>query len=622
MIPIRHGILLLIAAGCGFKGPHATPDDLAVGTASFDSAGDFAAPGHVGSAMTIEPSGSLTPDAYTYGGLAVHSLPNAKLWMHGALSWSALDPTTAVGAGLWRGEPVTVGPGLEYLRVTGKPMKITLWVEGEIWLEAGSSQRFDLRGNDVAFIEVATPGSTSYAPPTESSDLLTIPYTAPVAGWYPIHIGFSDGDGSGGFSFQHSDAGGPMVAWTRERLRTRASALQGTLRTVFGRQILGGGVGSSQLPISILDKVDLLPGADFDADPPGLPGMNDWSARYAGQLYANEAGDYTLRITSDDGNRGRLGSASAQTTWQRDFGVGFTPAVTLVEANLAAGWNDVAVDYNQVGGDRTLQVDLKGPGELDFAAVPRARLRPAESADDRLATGSDDTDRDVEDDGGPTKPATATVSFAGLPGETVTAIDVTYEIDAQHWEQIRVDLESPATDAGPGVRRMIRDHRAEPDGSHIFQRTISLAVADSSKELVGGPSNGAWNLHVYDDVNGSGNRTRLKSAKITLHTMGGPERIAKTASWTSPVLDATTTVRAIDASWDARVPDGAAIEIRVGTCQQADCGDAAWSPPATMESEFDVEPGRYLQIRVDMTSDGVREPELHSLTVEYRRDPY
>jgi hypothetical protein len=34
---------------------------------------------------------------------------------------------------------------------------------------------------------------------------------------------------------------------------------------------------------------------------------------------------------------------------------------------------------------------------------------------------------------------------------------------------------------------------------------------------------------------------------------------------------------------------------------------------------FAVPPGRYLQVRVDMTSNGVQEPELRSLTVAYRR---
>src|SRR6185503_887367 len=567
---MRHGLLLAIAAGCGFEASPVPPGELVPGAASFDRAEEFAAPGHAVSSMTIEPRGSRTPDAYTYGGLAVHSLLDSKLWMHGAVSWAALDPKLAVGAGLWRGEPITIGAGLEYLGVTGKPMKLTLWFEGELWLEAGSNEQFDLKGNDVAFIDMAPPGSASYAPLAESGDL-PIRVDVPTTGWYPIRVGFADGDGSGGFSFTHTDSGGAMIAWTRARMRTRASALDGTLRTVFGRQILGGGVGPAQLPVSIIDGVDLLKEADFDTDPPG-PGTNDWSARYAGQLYASAPGDYTLRITSDDGNRGRLGPATQQMVWQRDFGVGVNRAVTLVEATLAAGWNDVAVDYNEVGGVRALRVELEGPSS-DFAAVPRASLRPVESADDRLATGGDEMDREVLNDGGADKPATAPVTFAGYSGETVNAIDVTYEIDSEHWDQIRIDLEAPASEAGPELRRIIRDHVAATGGSHIFQRTISAATADPSKELLGRASNGAWRLHVYDDVNG-GNHTTLSSAKITLHTSGGPERIARTASWTSPVLDAATAVRAIDrVVWDARVPEGASIAVRVGTCRQADCGD-------------------------------------------------
>jgi hypothetical protein len=39
-----------------------------------------------------------------------------------------------------------------------------------------------------------------------------------------------------------------------------------------------------------------------------------------------------------------------------------------------------------------------------------------------------------------------------------------------------------------------------------------------------------------------------------------------------------------------------------------------------MQTAFDVEPGRDLQVRVDMTSNGGVEPELRSLAVMYRRD--
>jgi subtilisin-like proprotein convertase family protein len=269
-----------------------------------------------------------------------------------------------------------------------------------------------------------------------------------------------------------------------------------------------------------------------------------------------------------------------------------------------------------------MHAEITGPGFAGPVAVPRARLRPVESADDRLATGGDDTKHDVPQDGG-IGAAAAIMKVAGYPGETVVAIDVTCDIDSQHWNQIRIDLETPATSTGPGVRKMIRDH----DPRDVNEpRILQLTIAGTSdlSVLLGGPSNGDWKLHVYDDVSGSGNNTSLRSAKITLHTAGGPERIARTSSWTSPVLDAATSVRAIDSvTWDQRIPGGAGIEVRVGTCEQADCSDGpAWSPVVTMSTAFSVDPGRYLQVRVDMTSDGVLEPELRALAVAYRRDPH
>ncbi len=73
-------------------------------------------------------------------------------------------------------------------------------------------------------------------------------------------------------------------------------------------------------------------------------------------------------------------------------------------------------------------------------------------------------------------------------------------------------------------------------------------------------------------------------------------------------------------TWDERLPEGAAIEIRLRTCHQADCSDGAWLPPVPKLAPFAVDPARYLQLRVDLTCDGIREPELRSLGVMFRRN--
>ncbi|HSS02395.1 MAG TPA: PA14 domain-containing protein [Kofleriaceae bacterium] len=617
-------LLIAVAAGCGFKATQGAPDaslpgelpgELVPATWSFPGAAELAAPGHVAIDMTIDARGALTPAAYTYGGLVVRSQVNNRVWMHGQVSWAALDPTAVTGAGLWRGDPINTGSGLDYLGIQTKPTRVTLWFEGEVWLESGSSQQFELHGNDVAFIDLASPGSTAYAPLMESDATRTVP--VPVTGWYPIRIGYSDGDASGDFLFRHSDGGGPMVPWSHERLRGRASELSGAFRTVFGHQIFGGGVPPAQLPVSNLEATDLLKATDFDTTPEGL-GQEDWSARYAGQFYAAQAGAYTLQVTSDDGNRVRLGTVVKQTAWNRDQGVGFTPAVTTVTANLAEGWNDLAIDYNEVSGTRAMHAELQGPG-LSGAAVPRALLRPVDAADDRLTIGADSTQQEIQNDGGPDQPATETVRFTGFTGETVSSIDVTFDAESDHWNQIRVDLEVPP--GGQAFRRRIRDHEnREIGGRRLLQIQIPAGTTELSA-LLGGSSTGDFKLHVYDDAPG-GNHGTLHGATITLHTTGGPERVARTASWTSPVLDAATAVHTIDGIvWDQRLPEGAGLEVHVRTCQQAGCSDdPAWSPPVAPSAAVAVAPGRYLQVRVDMTSNGLVEPELRGLAVMYRRD--
>jgi hypothetical protein len=387
------------------------------------------------------------------------------------------------------------------------------------------------------------------------------------------------------------------------------------VRTVFGLQIFGGGQGSAP-PVSDLEASDLLPQTAFSTPPQGAD-ADDWSARYFGQVYIAQPGSYTLRITSDDGNRGRLGAGHGEAYWARDSGTG--NAITAVPATLSAGWNDVTVDYNQVYGAKKLHVSLDGPGFANVE-VPRDQLRPVESADDRLAFGNDDAVHNVPDGGGAGAAGVATMPVAGYPGEVVTAIDLTYEINSLHWNQLKVDLETPG---GPSSRLTIRDRDdGLGDGDQIAQVTIPVGLTAGLAPLLGGAANGTWKLYVYDVVAGGGD-SALTSAKLTLHTTGGPDRVARTAAWTSPVLDGQTNVIAIDGiTWDERLPAGAALAVFVRACRQADCSDGVWPmAPVTKAAPFAVGAARYLQLRVDLTSNGVLEPELRSLAVMYRRDP-
>src|SRR5439155_17004721 len=120
---------------------------------------------------------------------------------------------------------------------------------------------------------------------------------------------------------------------------------------------------------------------------------------------------------------------------------------------------------------------------------------------------------------------------------------VTYQINSPHWAQLRVDLETPG-----GARVPIRDHLGPPnnqEGRAMAAFTILPTSGGNLPMLLTGAARGDWKLHVFDDV-ASGGGSALESARITLHTTGGPDKVARAASWTSAVIDATTPVFAID----------------------------------------------------------------------------
>jgi hypothetical protein len=196
---------------------------------------------------------------------------------------------------------------------------------------------------------------------------------------------------------------------------------------------------------------------------------------------------------------------------------------------------------------------------------------------------------------------------------------VTLQLNAKFGPEIQVDLEPPT-----GKPVTIRDNDlTTPSGQQFLQVRVPAGAGGMLQTLLNGPVAGTWKLHVYDTSNmGPAGTSTLESARLTLHTTGGPEKVAKTASWTSPVIDQPTEVFVIDSiTTDERVPAGAALQVLVRTCQQADCSDGTRSGPVAKATAFTVPPGRHLQLRVDMTSDGVLEPELRSLSVAFRRAP-
>src|SRR4051794_14715323 len=220
---MRWSYLVVYLAGCGFHSPPgaAGPDgalpipDGGVPDMRSLEANELKAGQLVD--MTFDAvRGSLTPNAYSYGGLVAHGLAGQHLWDATHTTWMSPASANATVAGLWRGDGFAAGSDFAY--IDGSiDATTTVWFEGEVWLDAGSTEKFGLAADAVAFVELAQPGAALYARVVANSDPAnptTASVATPVTGWYPIRIGFANNDGSLSLAFTHSDtAAGPQVAW-------------------------------------------------------------------------------------------------------------------------------------------------------------------------------------------------------------------------------------------------------------------------------------------------------------------------------------------------------------------------------------------------------------------------
>ena len=61
--------------------------------------------------------------------------------------------------------------------------------------------------------------------------------------------------------------------------------------------------------------------------------------------------------------------------------------------------------------------------------------------------------------------------------------------------------------------------------------------------------------------------------------------------------------------------------MRMRTCAMADCSDGVWSEPLTSGAAPTLTPHRFLQLQLEMTSNGTSEPEVDQIDVQYRTAP-
>ena len=597
----RSVLSLALVAGCSFTPSGSTGDDDGDGGTDDagnrtvllrdDSADDFAVVGAVTDNAVIEPWGAVAPAAFHAGGLRAHAANTQRFTEPDLATWTIVTGGGANGTGLWTrplvGDPV--GVGLD----SGDTW--TYWAEGEVWLDAGTTT-FLVDADDAGFLEIAAPGGEFTRVVNARYGIASGMYTAATAGWHAIRLAVVEGIGASRFDVQlYVGASATPEPLAGPRLRTRVDALRGMLLAGWDNSLFQG---TPEHTVSDAALVD----ARFQNGAPvgvGIGSSDFWSLRWSGQFYVTTPGTYSLRVESDDGHRLYVGG---QLVTDALFG---GPVDRTVSVALVAGWNDLVLDLNENTGDASARLRVVGGPEPGLEAeLPLARLRPLAPRDERLETVGDGNDLGIPDND--PNGVTRAVRIAGLPGATVGSVDVIIGLNHPRIADLQVRL------VHPGGNEVLLRNNSSDGGSGPRTLRFTTEMFDDT------PAAGEWRVRVTDTQNAQSGS--LTDVQLAVHMANGPEQVATTASYTSDVRDLGEGVVALDTiRLGARVPAGAAVAVRLRGCDAPEaCAGEPWSAPLADGDAPGLPPRRYLQYRLELTSDGAREPEVDSVELAYR----
>jgi len=103
---------------------------------------------------------------------------------------------------------------------------------------------------------------------------------------------------------------------------------------------------------------------------PGLP-VNNFSARWSGQVLAPSSGTYRFQTNSDDGVRLWVNGAQVINNWTAHAAtLNTTGSITLV----AGQRYDIKLEYQERAGSAVMQLRWRLPGQTAYVAIPVSQL--------------------------------------------------------------------------------------------------------------------------------------------------------------------------------------------------------------------------------------------------------
>jgi subtilisin-like proprotein convertase family protein len=560
-----------------------------------DSAEDFT-PG-TRDGIAIEPAGAITSAAYYTGGLLWRASNTSTFDAAASATWASVSAYPATGkVAITRSTALAFGADTPPSVGLTDPDTFAMWFEGEVFLDAGS-YTFEMLADDHGFVELAPAANGAFTRvascdwPTAATGV----FTAPAAGWYPIRFAGSEGAGDALIQLRVQGPGiTPLQPIPRHRLRAPVRGLVGMFQSGFDDGHLLGDVEHT------IDQVTPA-NTNWNTGNPGDLGMtaaDDFSVRWTGQLRIDVAGAYTFRSVTDDGQRLWVDGQRLLDAWDDT-----THDQTSAALTLDAGWHDLVVDHSESAGGAIAVVSIASGPELAGQPLPLDRLRPVEGRGERYETGVDRTDRAIPAFG---QAPDSQVTLTAPTGATVTGIDVSYSFTHTYWGDLEIRLIAPN-----GTQTLLRDNTGGSTSGTTTQRLYTAA-------LNGAPVAGTWLLRVNDTA--SSDAGTLLDFQITPHYAGGEPPIATAGTYDSPVKDLGGTATLTRVAWSERLVAGAGVAVRIRSGETAAaCTASAWSAPLAgpAGSTPAVPAGRFVQYRVELTSNGERGPAVDEVTIDY-----
>jgi hypothetical protein len=590
----RGVVVVVVLAGCAFhEGTDPIPGEDTHVTIVDDTAGDFAA--GTRDELVVDPLGVLAPDAFTRAGL--HLRAYTKVSVTATTSWSDLVPAN-LGAftGERYGEMPTknfggdrpYGVGLTSARVD----QFTLLYDGEIFLPDGPNT-LQLQADDFALVEIDL-GAIRPTLRAAYYDAVPVPLTfsAPHAGWYPIHAAVSDAGGNA-YMLLSNVAGGVPALITDDRLRVRVTDATGVVVTAAADRVFLGNQPGSSVEQTLVQGS--WPNTPPSYDLFGIGNIN-YGLRYGGQLRVDTAEPYTfsLDIGNAVGDYARLIVDGVPVAGHWPGGIQMATSAPIA---LAPGWHDLVLDFGDASVTAHVTLTMATPTS-PAAPIAAARLRPVRTGG--LLASVQGLLTSLVDAPNAATPGVAMIALplSAPPDAVVDFVDFFFQVVNETRTDLTIALVQPA-----GSETLPLP--ATPPYDNAFD------YAPNRTMLAGAPvASASWHA-VFTDSVPTGSAGFINFPFLIASYHGGPAApFSQAMSYVSAphAIDGAGSIDAIRVRADLH---GATMVAQLRTGDAASIDTAAWTDAPIAPA------GPLVEYRLAITSDGWKYPTVDEVEIDY-----